>query len=418
MKLGRILLFLVVALPMLLVGYQLVELEIIPHAAVELTPGAPTESEPEIQLVAPQVVALEDYNDDAALEVILAYPHVLFQPDQTTVMPFEQGTDATYYLVGDRDQWLRLRAQFDATWLDDTYGQGVIRTEVNVFPPNATDWEQWAYDESWLEGWGRYFYQDLHDTNLWFDQPGPYKMQITLFMNSYLEDGNAYEEARTNYEFELVNFSTPSEGAPDLTAFQPPFADTLAEQGIVLNWSAWDYGPCALHSDNGDVTPLLDQACAALENGDYGSLQERLFEALNVVTDEPMLQATLRDQIGLMALFDGQWNIAQRHFSEALQLWQQINHVHQAIATLHNLGVTLAFSDRHEEGESLLWKSMALASTTENWLATSLTWMQFAVFWDDSENRWNNIEQLRDSGFEQAEPLERWMETAEKSQDN
>ena len=107
MKLGRILLFLVVALPMLLVGYQLVELEIIPQAAVELTPGAPIESEPQIQLVAPQIVALEDYNDDAALEVILAYPHVLFQHDQTTVMPFEQGTDATYYLVGDRDQCVR-----------------------------------------------------------------------------------------------------------------------------------------------------------------------------------------------------------------------------------------------------------------------------------------------------------------------
>ena len=108
----------------------------------------------------------------------------------------------------------------------------------------------------------------------------------------------------------------------------------------------------------------------------------------------------------------GGWGNSSSRSDQATDL------ANQAIATLHNLGVTLAFSDRHEEGESLLWKSMALASTTENWLATSLTWMQFAVFWDDDENRWNNIEQLRDSGFEQAEPLERWMETAEKSQDN
>jgi hypothetical protein len=364
------------------------------------------------QQSAPAAVVLSYGAEDDDVMVVrsVAYPHIVLSESGATIEPFEQALQPQDYLASAGEFGFRLRTDWRMLWLQDVHGISNVTLEVYVKPPWAEDYESWDYvSTDDREQWGASFENELLDSTLYLPDAGMYGVRAVLTVNARLDDQPDTTHQST-YETQVVVVSKPSDNLPSsVEYFQPAFGE-LENYGALLDWRSWAFGPCSLSSENQTVTRLMDQACVALEGGDLDAVTVALQQALDEEEGRRTL-ATIRGQLGVLAAVYGQWNNAARNFREALNLWLVEDDALGVMTGLHNLGASLAFAGRWEEGVSTLQQAEQLQHQMGDWPGVLFTNGQLAVLWQSVEYAQYVADQMSEAGLPQADPLYAWVES-------
>jgi tetratricopeptide (TPR) repeat protein len=315
------------------------------------------------------------------------------------------------YMAFDTGFAYRLRVDWRALWLEEVEGVARFTLETYIQPPGADDYEYWDYvssEDQW--SYGPDFHNALLDSTIWLPGPGLFKLRAVLTVDG-MQDSLPARSAQTTFETDIYAFTKPAdENIPSGTEYFTPAFGELEQYGVFLDWRSWAFGPCAVSSGVEAVTSLLDSACQSVEEGDFDSARNGLQEALDPETDSNT-KATLRGQLGMIAAAYGQWNIANRHFREALNLWQAGDRAVETASSLHNLGITLVSLGRWEEGEAALQQADQLRGQIGDWRGNHFTYAQLAVYYNSLDWMDYLVSLFWEQEYPQAQALQNWYDS-------
>ncbi len=396
----------VVCLLLAACGLVEVQVEPIPTPVPTDVPIAPPPGSPSAGLVANSAP-----DDDRKIIRTVAAPHLVFAPENTLVAEMlPQWANPTEYLVGNSGYGFRMRAEWNALWLTDTYGRGFIELAVDWKPPQASDFEpaQYAATEE-FEAWGADERSELLDATIYLEQPGIYELRATTRVTMTAEDGTQVP-GESLYETRLVVLNRPGSFPSDPSDYVPAFGE-LESQGILLDWRGWRRGPCFVETDgNVEANRQLDEACIAFEGGDWGQAMDDLQRALDMAGENTVLQNRIRQQMGILAGASDQWNVAVRNFRAALAAAQSSDDAFEVALALRNLGVALRQAELNDEGDFYLFQAIQVFDQLEDWLGSALGWGQFGVYWDSPDTLEWVAGVLSDNGLPQGDLIWGWIE--------
>lgn len=393
---------------LLLAACGLVEVRVAPIPTPTL---AATDTPPLEVLPSAGLVAYSAPDDDAMIVRTVAYPHLVYSPDGMAIEMMEQWPAEQEYMLYDNGVGLRLRADWRALWLSDSYGKGHIVMDVWLQSPGMEDFEYAQYAAAQpFEGWGADFRNELLDATLYFAAPGMYRVRAVVTAKTW-DDSGGEALRETTYEVGVVALSSPAAWpTSDPADFAPRFGE-VESWDFLLDWRGWGDGPCYIQTDdNAEATRRLDEACVAVENGDSSGAESALTAALDALRDDPRLLGLLRGQLGLLASAQGQWNVAARHFQESLELWRAEDQSQEVVIALHNLGIALLAAERWDEGSYHLSQSAQLAEQMEDWGGAMLGWAQLSRYWESQESLDYFAEEMTNNGWAQAWVVRSWAE--------
>lgn len=394
--------FLLLILALLLASCRLVNVRMEESL---VTPTAVEQSLPPAGAPSAGLVAYSEPDDDQMLVRTVAYPHMTFTPSGMSIEMFGQGANPLDYMTIDRDHGYRLRVNWQALWLSETYGISRVEMTVYLRYPGSENFEeaQYAITEDFERG-GADFANELLDSTLYLSEPGEYGLRAVAVV--WMVDGNGEVSSQEHtYETTIIALNSPGEVPAATEDLQPAFGDVMWEQ-VLLDWRGWRFGPCFIQTDdNPEATRLLDEACVGVENGDHESAANALQAALDVVGEDPALHGRLRQQLGTLAAEERQWNVAVRHFTEALEWAEAENNAFSVVVALHNLGIMLVKAGFPEEGQNNLYRAADLRDQLEDWVGNAFTWGQFGFYWEDVGTMEYAANELQNMGLPQADVL-------------
>jgi tetratricopeptide (TPR) repeat protein len=376
-----------------------------------VTPTAVEQSAPPAGAPSAGLVAYSEPDDDQMLVRTVAYPHMTFTPAGMSIEMFRQGANLIDYTTVDRDHGYRLRVNWQSLWMSDTYGISRVEMTVYLRYPGSEEFveAQYAITED-FERSGADFANQLLDSTLYLSEPGEYGLRAVAVV--WMVDGNGVVNSQEHsYETTIVALNSPGEFPTGTEDLQPAFGDVVWEQ-VLLDWRGWRFGPCFIQTDdNPEATRLLDEACVGVENGDTEAAANALQAALDVVGEDPALQGRLRQQLGTLAAEARQWNVAVRHFTEALEWAQVENNAFSAGIALHNLGISLVKAGFQDEGQTHLYRAAELRDQIEDWIGANFSWGQFGFYWEDVGTLEYVATEFQNMGLPQADVL--WSRASE-----
>jgi tetratricopeptide (TPR) repeat protein len=381
------------------------------EVSVEEPIAEPTATPFQRSTPAAQALSAGAADDDERIVRWAAYPHVVLAEDTNTLELFPQRMRPVEYMAYDTGYAYRLRVDWRSLWLEDVEGTARFTLETYIQPPGASEYEYWDYvstEDQW--GYGPDFRNELLDSTIWLPGPGHFKLRGVLTVSAAQPDVPGRTEQAT-LETDIYAFTKPAdENIPASNEYFTPAFGDLETYGIFLDWRSWAFGPCSLSSGVESVTSLLDAACQSVENGDLESVKNALQEGLDQETDD-VTKATLRGQLGVIAAVSGQWNIANRHFREALNLWQVNDRAVEAASSLHNLGITLVSLGRWEEGEAALQQADQLRNQIHDWRGVEFSAAQLAIYYNALDWMEYLVSRFWEQGYPQAQALQNWYDS-------
>ncbi|MGF1506223.1 MAG: tetratricopeptide repeat protein, partial [Anaerolineae bacterium] len=277
-----------------------------------------------------------------------------------------------YILVGEP---YHLRTQWALVWPEGTSdaagGEIIVEIEgLGVVGEGYLDHVDKIGPDLW---------QDTVDAVVEIPEAGAYTGQAIIFMEV---NGDVIEE-RIPFGITALPFPDESD-RPAESLLEPAFGE-LEYDGIFLDWRAWYGGPCRLEADTPETIRLLDEACLFATELALVETADLLLEALDQSRDDPVLQARLRDQLGVIYAVFGDWEIAARQFRESLRIWETQADTLATAAALHNLGTAEMMLGQDAAGEALLIHAVQIRDLADDWPAVLLTWALFSVYAGDPE---------------------------------
>ncbi len=353
------------------------------------------------------LVAREAPDDSEVLVKTVAMPHIVYMPQGLALEMFEQWTPPVEYLAVDRGRGLRLRVDWSALWLVDSYGVGQVSMDVLLRAPGENDF-RFAQNAttSDFEGWGADQRDELLDSTLYLTDIGDYQVRAEVEVSA--RNDQSVEDLRSyTYEFNLVALNYPPKLLTTPEDFTPQFGD-LENAGALLDWRGWRLGPCFIRTDDlPEAATSISEACVGFANGDWEAASAALQVALQQV-NHPVLRSRIYQQLGTLSAVMGDWPQALIHFQQGLQASLILHDALEVSIALRNLGIAQKNTEQYDEGEINLWQSIQLSDQIEDWLGSALTYGQFGYYWESLDTlEWvTNV--MQDNGLPQAEILRRW----------
>jgi hypothetical protein len=377
---------------------------------VEEPIAAPTSTPFQRSLPSAEAISSGAEDDEERVVRWIAYPHVVLGATANVIEMFPQAMRPIDYLTFDGSFAYRMRVDWRALWLEEVEGSARVTLETYLQQPGASDFEYWDYvstEDQWASGPD--FRNQLLDATIWLPGPGAYQVRGVLTVDAMQPDV-LKQNATAEFTTELYAFTTPPyENVPSGNEYFTPAFGDLEAQGVFMDWRSWAFGPCSTSSGVEAVTSALDTACQAVENGDLVAARDALQSALDQETD-PLIKGVLRGQLGMIAAVFGQWNIANRHFREALNLWQAGDRAVEAASSLHNLGITLVTLNRWEEGEPMLQQAGQLRGQIGDWNGNDFTSAQLAVYYGALDWMEYLVSLFWEREYPQAQALQNWYD--------
>jgi len=410
MRISRLFTMVLVILPMLLLGMTLVDVGIYSAPSIELTSIAettPAIQEPMIEQTntTPIIRSNDEWDDEQHQVLTAAYPHFVVSEDDISIEVFPQVLPDTIYVISDSDSGLRFRTYWHGFWHEDNWAWVEVNMSLDVQPPEETEYIVWEEASTGqYEEYGTAFADELLDLTVWFQEPGTYNARLTLFLDSVGLENDIEVSQSYSYDMTIYVLTDRPTNQNDLTVFRPAFGD-LEFEGTLLNWESWNFGACNLSSEDSEITQLLDTACQATADNDIEILNQSLVAIINMQSD-PLLDAQIRGQLGILNLHLQNTEVASRYFQTALDYWRIADNARMTAITLHNLGVVYMVTERTTDGQQLLMQSAVLSDLIDNHLASWLSWIQLSIIWEDWDSVEAAIEEFEEMGLPQAEAFE------------
>lgn len=398
----------VLIIALLVAGCGIVALEIeepIPTPTLADTPIPP----PDIQAVsAAGLVARDAPDDNQMLVKTVAIPHIVYEPDSLAIEVFEQGAAPTEYMVVDKGRGLRLRVNWSALWLADSYGAGRVWMDVYLLSPGQSDFQlaQSASSQD-FESSGADQRDELLDSTLYLSGSGDYRVRAEVHISARNDKGN--EESRSyTYEIPVIALNSPPKLVDSVEDFTPQFGD-LENQNILLDWRAWRLGPCFIRTEQAStVADDIAQACVGIANADWKAAADSLMSAIEKSSDNIPLQARLYQQTGVLAAVMGYGEKAVECFKQGLAAARVQNDALEVAIALHNLGIAQK-TIGDDSGEQNMWQSIQLTDELEDWSGSTLTYAQFGYYWQSQDTLVWVKNSLAERGMPQVAIVERWL---------
>jgi tetratricopeptide (TPR) repeat protein len=405
-------------------GCALAEVQIAPivtpTVAPTVTPAptfTPTPPPPIVGESAAGLVARSEPDDSEVVVIQVAAPHIVYDTEGVVIEPFREWAHPNQYFLIDTGLGYRLRVNWSALWLVDSYGTGKVELDVQMQYPGEKVYQsiQYASTED-FEGWGSDHRNQLLDTTLYLPESGDYSLRAYIRVTATDSNGNTYNVEEV-YESTIIAVYSPPKILMTPEDFMPQFAD-LEANNILLDWRGWRFGPCLTRTDDTpDAARQIDEACVAFANDDWGGTFQALEGALDAAGDNLMLANRMRQQLGTLAAAMGQWEVAQRYFREALVAARSQDDALEVTIALRNLGIALrnygveqGNQDMQDEAELYLWQSIHLSDQLEDYLGAALTWGQFGYYWESYDTLNWVANSMSENGMQQADYVRAWAD--------
>jgi tetratricopeptide (TPR) repeat protein len=409
---------------LLATGCGLAEIQIAPIVTPTVAPTVtsaptvtPTPPPPIVGESAAGLVARSEPDDSEVVVMEVASPHLVYATEGVVIEMFRQWAPPAEYLLIDTGLGLRLRVNWSALWLVDSYGTGKIELDVQMQSPDEEAYQsiQYASTED-FEGWGSDHRNQLLDTTLYLPESGDYSLRAYIRVTATDANGNPYT-AEEVYETMVIAVYSPPKILITPEDFMPQFAD-LEANNILLDWRGWRFGPCLTRTDDTpDAARQFDEACVAFANDDWGGTFQALEGALDAAGDNLMLANRIRQQLGTLAAAMRQWEVAQRYFREALVAARAQDDALEVTIALRNLGIALknygfeqGNQDMLDEADLYLWQSIHLSDQLQDYLGAALTWGQFGYYWESVDTLNWVANSMSENGMQQAEYVRSWAD--------
>ncbi|MCA0457280.1 MAG: tetratricopeptide repeat protein [Chloroflexi bacterium] len=360
------------------------------------------------------LVAREAPDDSEVLVKTVAMPHIVFAPDALAVEMFDQWAAPAEYMVVDKGRGLRLRINWSALWLTDSYGTGRLGMDVYLKSPDQDDFQfaQSAASQD-FESWGADQRDELLDSTLYL--PGSGEYQVRVEVNVHANNDNDNEDDRSfTYETTVIALDSPPKIPDTPEDFTPQFGD-LESRNILLDWRGWRLGPCLVRADDmPDVAADIAQACVGVANGDWNAAAGSLMSAAENVGDNPALLNRLYQQLGMLAAVEGDMEKATHCFEMALSAAHQQNDALEVAIALRNLGIAQReLGD--EAGVQNMWQSIQLSDQIDDWSGSLITYAQFGYYWESVDTLDWVKAVLAENDLPQFTTVERWLNDFQSS---
>ncbi|MDL1901354.1 tetratricopeptide repeat protein [Anaerolineae bacterium CFX9] len=358
------------------------------------------------------LVAREAPDDSDVLVKTVALPHIVYAPDELALEMFGQWSPPVEYLVIDQGHGLRLRINWSALWLTDSYGTGRISMDVSLRSPGESEF-QFAQSASTpqFEAWGADYRDELLDSTLYLPDIGTYSIRAEVAVAISSDTGGSMADEYT-YEFDVITLNAPQNLIMSAADFAPQFGD-LENQYVFLDWRGWRLGPCLIRVEGlPAAASAVSDACVGFANGSRDAAAEAMMAAIQLPDAPPALRSRLYQQLGTLAAVSGDWNKAISHFEPGVQAAIALNDGLEVAIALRNLGVAQMINGQFDSAENNLWQSIQLSDQIEDWLGSTLAYGQFGVYWESLGTLDWVIPVMRENGLSsQAGALERWRST-------
>lgn len=356
------------------------------------------------------LVAREAPDDSDVMVKTVALPHIVYAPDALALEMFGQWSPPVDYLVIDQGRGLRLRVNWSALWLTDSYGTGRVSMDVYLRSPGEREF-QFAQNASTpqFEAWGADYRDELLDSTLYLPEIGTYTVRAEIAVEISSDQGGSAADEYTA-EFDIVTLNTPPSLVMAAADFAPQFGN-LEDRYAFLDWRGWRLGPCLIRVDGlPTVAGAVSDACVGFANGDWDAAAAAMVMAIEAPESAAALRARLYQQLGMLAAAAGDWEKAISHFEPGVQAALALNDGLEVAIALRNLGVAQLIDGQFQSAEINLWQSIQLSDQVGDWLGSTLTYGQFGMYWESTETLNWVISVMRENGLTQAGALERWRD--------
>lgn len=331
----------------------------------------------------------------AAPQVVFAGEEMVFTDLFLMEMP-----PRDYLILGDTGEYIA-RANGSILWLNEGFGEALIQTRATITREDGETYDLVA-SSGVVSGEATERWAEPVEILLVPDEPGIYRLELVSEVNIF----DPTEEARASTIMtEVVVLSRPTEAWTEEARYGNPQYGSLLDDGLLLDWRAYGEGPCRLSTDNAELAILIDEACLSNQTADADGLFEVYLEVLELASEDPQIEADLRDQIGLVFASTGEWQLAARQFQESLRIWIELDNAYRVGAALHNLGVTDLATDRVDEATRNLEQGLQIREHSDDFPGIFLSYGQLGLFWEEPEALYEAGEVLSDLEWEQGPPL-------------
>ncbi len=406
---NRLLKIMLVVLPMALLSLALIDVQVGSPSGFLVTPTVDLIEElPETHIESDirrfQVITAYEPDDEQHQVLTVAYPHVVFATEEIAINLYPDVLPTEVYMLIGEEHGLLARTFWHAQWLEQSSGNMELNLWFDVKPPDADEYETWVWEDVWGYEEGATFSQDWLDATLFVEDSGTFEMRINAELIAFNDDDGLSNTKSLSHDMTIYAFSNSFNRSEDTSDLQPAFG-RLEYDGILLNWQAWNFGPCNLSVADSEITLLLDQACTAITDEEFVDAIVTLEEILTHVPSGDV-DARIRTQLGILKVLVGNVEVATRYFQTALTYWQSNDNALMTATTMHNLGIVYHLSNRTSDAQWLLIQSATLNDHLDNSVAAWLSWLQLAVIWEDWDSIAEAIVEFRYMELSQAEAFE------------
>jgi tetratricopeptide (TPR) repeat protein len=276
------------------------------------------------------------YYSGSGVERYLALPVIAFGESAVPRAElFMQSIPEKTYILTERQLWLPI--YYRAAWFAAPQSYAVARLNVYRQWDDGGDWELYDRAEERITAASAPAQTEgTLGISMYVDTVDQFRVRAEVSLLAYLSNGETATIIDTR-EFTIDVLSHPGDQEPDVDALWPA-VDGADEDYLLLDWRAWQGGPCSLafRAQGTGAHAPLDAACQAFESGDYTAL----FDALDGVEFEDIaLGADVYAVAGLLLMALNQPETAAQAFTAAEQFAAASDDVVSLAANAHNLGV-------------------------------------------------------------------------------
>jgi len=273
---------------------------------------------------------------DWGITRIQAAPRLTFtDPDNAHAELFMQPDQPDIYLLQYRTA--QLSVDYDAIWYAALRSSAQLRLNVYVrYAPDAA-WELYDQTESNLITQTVPFNtEESTVVGLYREDITQFEVRAEVSAVMYSADGQISNQVSAN-EFRVYILDDVGDITVDSAALTPVFGDPDPAV-LLLDWRAWDGGPCGLADSMQDdpAHETLVAACDAFNNDDMEGAVSTLVEAAQQTENQDLL-ANLTAIVGLLTAALGDLASAAEAFENGVAVNLALNHPWELTVSLHNL---------------------------------------------------------------------------------
>ena len=318
---------------------------------------------------------------------------------------------ATQYVVATDEIDHRYLKHIQAYWADGVYGDGEVQLELNIQSPDSEILEIVDFVDYYLEEEGTTVISDTLFTSTAYEDVGNYHVILSARVHNFESDEIVIEQL----EFPVIALHNELDEIPIDTVELLPVYGELEAGGIFLDWRSWRGGACELPiiDEQDTLNEQLDLACEALNVEDSEQIQDALLSALDLIK-ESWLSAMVHEQLGLIAVALGDWELAETHFEQAVDHWVVDSSALDTGFALHNHAIALAKMEQFEEATRRFEQAITLREQLNDEAGIVLSWAQIIIYWGDLPPLYDLLDTFYELDLPQALLLETYLDAIDR----